>query len=246
VRPLAARSRTRGAAAAFSLGCCLSVAVVACGRGREPVAPASAPSATVQAERTPLANANASVNVDAEPLPAPHVPFVAPQPWRSQNAPKVTTVAPPDLAAETWRALVTQNRPLQAPTPRWQALPAADNVELAMQPGVRFRCLVTAVDVAPEADDFNRKLKAWVLTRKLRCSGDGWRSWTEYPHRVRLVKDGTREATVVAEALLREHDSAPAAEGARETEVLIRDDKEQRAASVGPPRILPGVKVDED
>jgi len=220
----------------------LFIALAACGSGRERAPDPSAPAQG--ALRQPVAAEAA----DSKAPPPPHTAFVAPQPWQSQNKQPVTTVAPPDLAAETWRALVTQNHPLQAPTPHWQALPAAENVELAMQPGVRFRCLVTAVEVAPEADDFNRKLKAWVLTRRLRCSGDGWRSWTEYLHRVRLLQDGsgTREATAVAEALLREHDASPAAKGARETEVLVRDDKEQRAASTGPPRILPGVKVDED
>ncbi|HMI93667.1 MAG TPA: hypothetical protein VK509_19975 [Polyangiales bacterium] len=231
----------RGARAALGLGgCLLCFALSGCGSDRERSTPA--PSAPAQSALRPPAAAEA---VDLKPLPPPNVAFVAPQPWQSQNKQPVTTVAPPDLAAETWRALVTQNHPLQAPTPRWQALPAADNIELAMQPGVRFRCLVTAVEVVPEADDFNRKLKAWALTRRLRCSGDGWRSWTEYPHHVRLLQDGTRETTSVAEALLREHDDSPAANGTRETELLVRDDKEQRAASVGPPRILPGVKVDD-
>ena len=62
---------------------------------------------------------------------------------------------------------------------------------------------------------------------------------------MRLLQDGTRETTSFAEALLREHDDSPAAQGVRETELLVRDDKEQRAASVGPPRILPGVEVDD-
>jgi hypothetical protein len=216
-----------------------AVLAVCCSCGGEPTGPAPAAPAE-SALRAPVA-AEAPEPV----LAAPRTTFVAPQPWQSQGEEKVT-VAPPDLAQETWRALVTQFRPLQAPTPLWQPLPATDNVELAMQPGVRFRCLVTAVEVAPDADDFNRKLSAWVLTRSLRCSGDGWHSWTESRHSVRLLQDGTRETSAAAGALLREHDDSPAAAGARQTTVVVRDDKEQRAATTGPPRILPGVKVHDD
>ena len=111
-----------------------------------------------------------------------------------------------------------------------------------MQPGIRFRCLVSAVDVASEANDFGTKLKAWVLTRYLRCSGDGWRSWVDYPHKVRIGADGKRETVLLAEALLRERDGG----NVRETLLMMRDDAEQRAASTGPPRVLPGVAVDVD
>jgi hypothetical protein len=216
-----------------------AVLAACCSCGSEATAPA--PAGPAASALRPAATAEAP-----EPaLTPPRTTFVAPQPWQSQGKDKIT-VAPPDLAQETWRALVTQSRPLQAPTPLWQPLPATDNVELTMQSGVRFRCLVTAVEVAPDADDFNRKLSAWVLTRSLRCSGDGWRSWTESPHSVRLLQNGTRETSAAAGALLREHDDSPAAGGARQTTVVVRDDKEQRAATTGPPRILPGVKVDED
>ena len=171
----------------------------ACGSGREPRAEGPADPAASPLRAAPPAAADGK----PEALPPPAVTFVAPSPWKSK-AEQPVTVDPPDLAQETWRVLVTQNRPLQVATPRWQSLPAAENVELAMQAGIRFRCMVTAAEVVPDANDFGTKLKGWVLTRYLRCSADGWHSWSEYPHRERILADGKRESLLVAEALLRE------------------------------------------
>jgi hypothetical protein len=75
------------------------------------------------------------------------------------------------------------------------------------------------------------------------CSNDGWHSWSEYAHGVRVLPDGTREMLPVPEALLRERE---ADSSVRQTYVLLRSDKEQREATTGPPKILANVKVDED
>jgi hypothetical protein len=160
----------------------------------------------------------------------------------SRKDPK-TTVAPPDPAQETWRVFADQRKPMQRPTPIWHPLPASETVAVQLQPESGFRCIVTPLEVSSESNEFGSKLKVWILTRKLLCSGDDWRSWTEHPHSVRVAPDGTRTTTLAAEALLREQNGPEP----RETMVLVRDDQEQRAATTGPPKIVPGnLGVDED
>ena len=234
-----------------------ALAVVSCKGSAERSTPARAPS--VPASKVPAPAAlTAPAPLPAE-LAAPRVAFVAAQAWHSRMG-KPVAIDPPALANETWRVFVNQNQPIQLATPRWLPLPAQDNVEPAMPPGSRFRCLVTPLQIATDANDFGTKLKAWVLTRTLRCSVDGWHSWTEYPHTVRVAPDGTRTVVAAAEALLRQRDNeapprsagavppgdASGAQSVRETYVLVRADKEHREATTGPPRILPGVPVDED
>jgi hypothetical protein len=138
---------------------------------------------------------------------------------------------------------VSQNQPLQKKTPLWQPLPAPQTVELAMPEGSGFRCIVTPLQVAAEANDFGTKLKAWLLTRYLRCSSDGWRHWTEYGYRVKVLPDGSRTEEGEAGALLRE---LSADQTVLHSFVHLRSDKERREATTGPPQILPGVAVDED
>ena len=170
----------------------------------------------------------------ARPRPAPTHEFVAPQSWQStrEGAPPV---APPDPALETWRAMVSQNQPLQKPTPRWQPLPARQTVELGMPPGSSFRCIVTPLQIAAEANDFGTKLKAWLLTRHLRCTSDGWQRWTEYGYRIRVLPDGSREEPAELGALLRELSADQ--KTVLHSYVLLRSDKEKREATTGPPKI---------
>ena len=175
-------------------------------------------------------------------LRPPEVPFVAPTAWQSRK-PNVPPVPPPDVDAEVWRAFVTQNQPLQIKTPRWQLLPPRETVEVVMPEISKYRCVVTPLSVVSDANDFNTKLKAWVMTRQLLCSNDGWQSWTEDSHTVRLPTEGERDMGAVPQVLMRERE---ADQSVRQTFVLLRSDKEQLEATTGPPRILPGVKVDDD
>jgi hypothetical protein len=138
---------------------------------------------------------------------------------------------------------VNQYSPHQIKTPKWQPLPAREVVELAMPPGSTFRCMATALEVKTDANTFGTELRAWLLSRSILCSSDGFRSWTQYPHRVRLSTDGARTVDFQSDGLLRER----ASDGTvRNTLVVMRSDAEPREASPGPPRILPGVEVASD
>ena len=212
---------------------------LACGRSESTPQPSAAP-----APVEPTAPAAAPVQA-AAPQPKyepPREEFKAPVAWQSRK-PGIPPIEPPDVEAEVWRVFVTQNQPLQIKTPKWQTLPPRENVEVAMPEGNGFRCVVSPLSVAIDANDFNTKLKAWVMKRTLTCSGDDWRSWSEYSHSVRLTGDGKREMLAVPEALLRERMPD---QSIKQTFVLLRSDKEVREATFGPPRIVPGRVVDED
>lgn len=219
----------------------LGLALAHCGpraepvRSRENVAP-------VGEAKAPLAAAVPAAPL-AEKLSPPDFPFVEPKPWRSTFKKNIPEVPPPDLSQETWRAFVNQNDPIQIKTPIWQLLPPKETVALKMPDVSKYACVVTPLKVEFDQNDFQTKLKAWVLTRSLLCSDDGWHTWTEYQHGMRILPDGAREMMAVPQALLRERD---ANNRIRHTYVLLRSDKEVREATTGPPRIVEGRKVDED
>lgn len=171
-----------------------------------------------------------------EPLSLARVPalpdFEPPGPWRSRRA-GTPPVAPPKLDAETWRVLVERNRPLQRETPHWQDAPARVAVALDMPAPTRFRCLVTPARVTSAADDAELELRGWKITRELRCSQDGFETWTTHPHRVFLGLDRRREVELKTEAFLRERQPDGTL---HELHVILRDDREQRAARLGPPQ----------
>jgi hypothetical protein len=214
------------------LGCALGCTLGGASCGSKPApGPSTGEAVTARAAlRAPTAGPGAP----------PAVAFEAPRPWQSTR-PGSTPLAPPDPTRETWRALASQNEPLQKKTPHWQPLPAERTLELAMPEGSAHRCVVGPLQVTVEADDFGAVLEAWVLARTLSCSSDGFAHWTEHRHVVRVAPDGRREVTVEGGALLRERD---AADNVRQSFVMLRADEERRVATTGPPRILPGVEVD--
>lgn len=211
------------------LGCLL--ALVSCSGERE------RPAGSASEVGVPRAALRATLRAPGAP---PAVAFVAPEPWQSTRAGSAP-LSPPDPARETWRALASQNEPLQKKTPHWQPLPAERTVELAMPEGSAHRCVVGPLQVTAEADDFGRELHAWVLARTLTCSSDDFAHWTEHHHVVHVRPDGTREVATEGGVLLRTREATG---GVRQSFVMLRADEERRVATKGPPRILPGVEVD--
>jgi hypothetical protein len=172
----------------------------------------------------------------------PSFTFVAPVAWRSRRA-GAPPIEPPDLAQETWSVLVNQNAPIQAKTPHWQALPAGETVELEMPAASHFRCIAAPLQVSAQANVLGTELKAWRFERHVLCSSDGWRSWSEAVHRVRVPIGGERVVGEDAGLLLREQDAAG---GVRQTYVLLRSGPQHHDATTGPPQVLDGVAVEEE
>jgi hypothetical protein len=198
-----------------------------------------------------LALAAAVGGCSAQPRPAekpnaafapPIVAFEPPQAWRSRR-PDAAPIAPPDLSQHTRYAFVEQYEPHQVKTPIWQPLPASEATEIAMPPGSTFRCIALPLKLEPDANTFGTQLLGWLLSRNIVCSSDGWRSWTDYPHRVRLRPDGTRTVEYRSEGWLRER----MADGTiRRAWLALRSEAPRRAATTGAPQILPGVEIVAD
>lgn len=211
----------RTSALRFATKWCTSLLLVCCACG-ERTSPQATPAATVTSQP-----------VSALPPPAA---FVPPQAWTSWRD-GVKPVAPPDLSKETWRVFANREQPIQRETPVWQPVVADKAVEIRMPVGSAYRCIVQPVEITAQANDWGTELEGWELLRKLLCSADQWRTWTEYPHRMVLSVDGTRTVAYAAEAALREHTKSGEV---HHTTVLFRSDQEERQASAGPARILAG------
>src|SRR6185295_17213255 len=76
----------------------------------------------VASKPAPVAEQNESEQRTSKP---PSFTFAPPIAWHSRRA-EAPAIDPPDLTRETWSVLVNQNAPLQAKTPRWQALPTGE------------------------------------------------------------------------------------------------------------------------
>lgn len=185
-----------------------------------------------------------SVEMKLQPLAAgqsyalPTTPFVVPQPWKPTQG-KGPAVLPPQAADHTWYVYVEQYEPRQKPTPQWQPLPAAETVEVKMPPGSSLRCIVPPLSIAPEPEESGFSLESWFLAREVLCSGDGFRTFSAHPFRMRLMPDGKRELVERSDGWLRER----AADGSIvQTQVSLRPEAPRRDATQGPPQVLTRAK----
>lgn len=216
--------RHRPATAGRRLG---ALAVVVGGLTLGCQAPGSAPNRTTGDTTGDATGATPKGHKMTPPTEA-YVPVTS---WASRFAPDKQVPAP-KAESETWRAYVHQFSPMQKQTPQWLPLPATENVHLSMPAGSAFACMVTPLKVEPMAE---MDLEAWVLSRELRCSSDGYRTWTAYPHYVRVSPDGDRTGQTTRAAL---RERLPDGTGLRQTVVQLRDDAQPRRATMGPPQII--------
>lgn len=120
------------------------------------------------------------------PQPKP-VEVYKPGEWKS---PQGTVFTPPEVAKETWRVMVVQTVPRQNKNPRWKKLQIDEAVDLEMPPGTRFRCLVNPVRFRPWENEIASHVIKWDLIREIRCSNDGWNTYTELVHGVSMGGKG--------------------------------------------------------
>lgn len=140
----------------------------------------------------------------AATLPLPGEPFVAPKQWTPTRG-DAKPVAPPVVSDLTWYVLVDQYEPHQKLTPDWKPLAAEQTVEVKMPPGSSLRCVAPPLHIEAQSDELETTFEYWFLTREVLCSSDAFRTFTAYPHRVRLRPDGTRQLDYRSEGWLREH-----------------------------------------
>lgn len=163
-------------------------------------------------------------------------PFKA---WTGQGEP----VSPPDANKEVWRVYAERRSPLQRKTPRWQLAKANEAIEVEMPASSRHRCVLQPLRMKPDTNDYGTELKGWQLHRTLLCSGDGWQTWSAQAGILYIDAAGERKEMMRARVFLHElQDNGDV----HDYVVMVRTDKERRAATHGPPQILTGVAVDDD
>jgi hypothetical protein len=112
---------------------------------------------------------------NAAPLKPPIDAYVAPE-WKSF---KGNVFHPPDAANHPWRVMTLQEKPRPKKNPLWRTLKPDEGVELDMPAGSRFRCVASPVDFQVVLEEIPRAPEGWSLLRTLRCSNDGWRTWSQ-------------------------------------------------------------------
>jgi hypothetical protein len=147
---------------------CAVVCVFGCGRA-EPSGPA-----TTAAPATALAAPRTTFEIIDDFPRKPGTP--APQ--------------PPEAALKPWQVWVNQERPRQKRNPRWNAHDAKASVDLELEPGTSFRCLLNPVRLSARSEETG-EVEAWSVWRSVRCSSDGWTTHVEAQLTIEVTGDGT-------------------------------------------------------
>jgi hypothetical protein len=107
--------------------------------------------------------------------------------WKSY---KGKIVKAPEASNPPWRVMVLQEKPIPIKNPRWKTIPISESGELQMAERSSFRCVYTAVEFRPWADEYMKSVAKWDLLRAVRCSSDGFRTYSQAWHQKTLGGDG--------------------------------------------------------
>jgi hypothetical protein len=113
--------------------------------------------------------------------------FVAPE-WKSF---KGVVFQPPQAANHPWRVITLQEWPRPKKTPHWRVVKREEAPELEMPERSRFRCIVNPVVYRVVEDEVPLKPQGWTLLRTVRCSSDGWRTYSQAAYSEFVGQDGT-------------------------------------------------------
>lgn len=134
-----------------------------------------------------LALAFAAPGCKATPFEPPFEKAV-PGVWKS---PKGAEVLAPEAANAPWRVMVLQEDPRPKKNPQWKKVPVGESGLLEMPERSSFRCLYNPATYRPVADEFLRGVEVWEVLRGVRCSNDGFRTYTEALHAKFVGGDGS-------------------------------------------------------
>jgi hypothetical protein len=125
---------------------------------------------------------------------------------------------PPETLFQPWYLWFEQQRPRQKKNPRLLEVSAREAKVLERISGNPWRCLVTPVRAEATPSENAVEPPGWTVTRLIRCSSDGWRSWVESAHSVVATGEASALPPAVSGMNLR-HSS----EGVvTETQVVLR------------------------
>ena len=120
-------------------------------------------------------------------LNAPIEAFVAPQ-WKSF---KGVVFQPPKAANHPWRVMMLQDWPRPKKTPEWHSAKPDEALVIEMPQGSHFRCLVNPVNFRVSENEIPLAPQGWTLLRTVRCSSDGWHSYSQSAFSEFFAQDGT-------------------------------------------------------
>lgn len=89
------------------------------------------------------------------------------------------SVTAPEAATTPWRVMVLQEQPRPKKNPLWKKIPAEESGFLEMPERSSYQCLYNPVFYRPTPDEFMKGVEAWEVLRGVRCSNDGFRTWSE-------------------------------------------------------------------
>jgi hypothetical protein len=138
----------------------------------------------------------------SSPRKAPIEAYVAPEFKNFKGA----VFHPPEAAKHPWRVMMKQEKPRPKKNPVFRVVKAEEGVEIEMPAGSRFRCVVNPVDYKVMLEEIPLEPEGWTLMRTVRCSSDGWQTWSQAVIAQYIKQDGTKgdQSARQAELFLRE------------------------------------------
>jgi hypothetical protein len=86
--------------------------------------------------------------------------------------------------------LPLQESPRPKKNPHWKIIPIAESGALEMPAGSHFQCIYNPVVFHPYGDE-RGGMDRWELLRTVRCSNDGWVTYSQATHLVTIDPRGT-------------------------------------------------------
>ena len=127
----------------------------------------------------------------APPPVKPPLETFVPGEWRT---PKGVVMNAPPASNRAWRVLALQESPRPKKNPHWKTIAIQDSGILEMPVGSHFQCLYNPVKFRSWPNEHVSSVAKWELMRSVRCSNDGWATYSQAIHVVTISGDG---ATVI-------------------------------------------------
>jgi hypothetical protein len=113
----------------------------------------------------------------------------------------------PAAADRDWRVLMLQEEPRPKKNPHWRKIKIAESGMLEMPAaGSHFQCAFTPVSFRSWPNDNLSGIDKWDLLRSVRCSADGWTTYSQAIHVVSISGDGASVVPNVAQTELGLHE----------------------------------------
>lgn len=87
-------------------------------------------------------------------------------------------VSPPEIAGKPWRVLMLQVEPRPVKNPKWISISKEASGRLEMPEKSTFECVYAPVKFEAAPDETMDGVDAWKALREVRCSNDGWLTYS--------------------------------------------------------------------